>query len=70
MYAKQQMKFILNMMKLIKDSRIDFYGDNFFIVGFQVPVNYGYIQEYEDMKVKRISETTTKVFCTPGISLN
>lgn len=58
----------------ITKPRIDYYGDHFFIVGFQIPIpnNRDDARIYLDpMSIRNISKTTTtKVFCTPGISLN
>ncbi len=52
-------------MKMIKDIEIDFYGDNFFIIGFQ------YVPDLEYWDLFAGSETyTTKIFTTPGGSLN
>ena len=58
-------------METIKDFRIDFYGDNFFIVGFQMKRSgMDYMTPFDDMRIRYISEVTTKVFSTPGVSLN
>ena len=55
-------------MKMIKDIQIDFYGDEFFIIGFQYVPDLEY---WNDMQIVKVSESyTTKIFTTPGISLN